>query len=257
MGSWNETCALTNLAIEAGDEIVLVPTGRVSHSYAADNEWQPFCLPLYGVYNEYGGVAVHDNTKELRAYHTQALPLLDNDITARTGDGSEVSAILSHWTNEQAGRTTLVFHRSAWDKALEAVSTYAEYPVSASPHTTLRRYVQAELAAMRDTYERTLKERWDEGPVALSSAEIEVFLKHQGHSKDFFRSLIMPILRKPDALPRLSDELVNLMLMAKFLEFTRRTWNVSADKGVQDVNPALHRVILDASQEILRRQETS
>lgn len=61
MGSWNGTCALTNLSIFSDDRVVvmlLVKSGRPGEpggGYCARQaEWQPFHVPMRGVYDDYG-----------------------------------------------------------------------------------------------------------------------------------------------------------------------------------------------------------
>lgn len=60
MGCWNETCNLTNLPIMYGDEIVVYATvaldsGHGRHYYGNDGA-VPFIMPIYGTYDEYGGI---------------------------------------------------------------------------------------------------------------------------------------------------------------------------------------------------------
>jgi hypothetical protein len=64
LGSWNETCGITQMPICAGDKVrmfLIVETDSewaresVSHSYTTDL-WRPFGLPIKGSYNEYGSI---------------------------------------------------------------------------------------------------------------------------------------------------------------------------------------------------------
>lgn len=51
MGCWNETCGLSSLPIRAGDEIALIAlygSGELGYS--------PMCVPIYGEYDDYGGI---------------------------------------------------------------------------------------------------------------------------------------------------------------------------------------------------------
>ena len=63
MGSWNGTCALSNLSINCGDDIVLVMLTK--HPSSDDNgagfcytqlDWHPLFVPIRGKYNDYGGI---------------------------------------------------------------------------------------------------------------------------------------------------------------------------------------------------------
>lgn len=63
MGSYNGTCALSNLSINHGDDIVLVMLTK--HPYSGSNgggfcytqlDWHPLFVPIRGKYNDYGGI---------------------------------------------------------------------------------------------------------------------------------------------------------------------------------------------------------
>lgn len=62
MGCWNQTCSLTNLPITAGDEIVLIPLvenfGKplVGLRYDTNDNYEVLGFPIYGKYNDYGGI---------------------------------------------------------------------------------------------------------------------------------------------------------------------------------------------------------
>lgn len=64
MGCWNETCAITNLPIRAGDPVVLMFLSKVMHSTEQDHAghcyansvWTPRALPIYGKYDDYGSL---------------------------------------------------------------------------------------------------------------------------------------------------------------------------------------------------------
>ena len=71
MGSWNETCMLSNLPIRWGDRVVWIPLvpegyGTVA-SYYAHDVFKPFFLPLRGKYDDYGTVEDIDNTYQAKA----------------------------------------------------------------------------------------------------------------------------------------------------------------------------------------------
>lgn len=80
MGSWNETCGVSNLSIRAGEEIVFIPVAQnpwhfshltgmkglkkeetpvlfegCSGVYGTDL-WAPLSIPLFGKYNDYGTI---------------------------------------------------------------------------------------------------------------------------------------------------------------------------------------------------------
>lgn len=60
MGSWNETCAITNLPIFVGDRIMCMIMARtksdLGDAYSADSILQPVGLPFVGEYDDYGSI---------------------------------------------------------------------------------------------------------------------------------------------------------------------------------------------------------
>ena len=62
MGCWNQTCSLTTLPITYGDEIVLIPLVEnynnpiAGLTYYVNDNYEVFGLPIYGKYNDYGGI---------------------------------------------------------------------------------------------------------------------------------------------------------------------------------------------------------
>jgi len=64
MGSWSVCCGISNIAITSGNKCVLLPLKENCGSETRD--WQPATLPIFGEYNDYGGIEKieeDDNTK--------------------------------------------------------------------------------------------------------------------------------------------------------------------------------------------------
>lgn len=59
MGSWNHTCAVSNLHIHAGQEVVvfMLAENQRKKTFCYNNALYDFCpIPFYGEYDDYGGV---------------------------------------------------------------------------------------------------------------------------------------------------------------------------------------------------------
>lgn len=63
MGSWNGTCGLTQMPIVDGDKVVLFPVMKNKHAdnggggfTYAHNQYSAISLPLYGEFDDYGGI---------------------------------------------------------------------------------------------------------------------------------------------------------------------------------------------------------
>lgn len=70
MGCWNATCNISNLPIFYGEKVVLIPLVRTRETanstnccYPTDN-FVPFGFPIFGEYDEYGGLNNPTTTKE-------------------------------------------------------------------------------------------------------------------------------------------------------------------------------------------------
>lgn len=60
MGSWNETCGVTNLPILQGEKVRLLMLGRrgrVSFGNYQDDYWSPLMIPVRGRYDDYGNIS--------------------------------------------------------------------------------------------------------------------------------------------------------------------------------------------------------
>lgn len=54
MGSWSVSCGISNIAITSGNACVLLPVQKARGSET--RTWQPATLPIFGKYNDYGGI---------------------------------------------------------------------------------------------------------------------------------------------------------------------------------------------------------
>lgn len=66
MGCWNQTCSLTNLPIKYEDKVVIIPLMLSNPkidglTYDINDKYSPFCVPIIGRYNDYGGIEDVEN----------------------------------------------------------------------------------------------------------------------------------------------------------------------------------------------------
>lgn len=93
MGCWNATCGISNLAITYGSDVVCIPIllensrNEVAGQCYIDDMYSPFCLPIFGKYNDYGAMEniILDETAKstLRIFNEM---LIDGCISVRAGD---------------------------------------------------------------------------------------------------------------------------------------------------------------------------
>lgn len=104
MGSWSVYCGISNIAITSGQKCILLPIKKNSGSET--REWQPATLPIFGEYNDYGGIEnidVDDNTKLIEEYFGITIDefcqfLVDGKFTY---DRSEAKAIFKKIKNQE------------------------------------------------------------------------------------------------------------------------------------------------------------
>ena len=87
MGGWNGTCNISKLPIFHGDDIVVIPLVAVSDDlststcYPTDN-FVPFAMPIFGKYNDYGGIEDSTITPEndvlIRSYEFYEKAVMQN-----------------------------------------------------------------------------------------------------------------------------------------------------------------------------------
>lgn len=69
MGSWSVCCGISNIAITSGNECCILPIKKSVDSET--REWKPATLPIFGRYNDYGGIEdiVKDDNTEFIEKH--------------------------------------------------------------------------------------------------------------------------------------------------------------------------------------------
>lgn len=56
MGSWSVYCSISQIAITAGDDCVLLPIWKAKYQNYHYFTWYPATLPIFGEYDDYGGI---------------------------------------------------------------------------------------------------------------------------------------------------------------------------------------------------------
>jgi hypothetical protein len=102
MGSWSVYCELSNITINAGDKCVLLPI--ISDTYSETRGYSPATLPIFGEYNDYGGIEnieVDENTKLIEEYYGISIMdfctyLLDGVGTYDRAESQEVGSRIKY-----------------------------------------------------------------------------------------------------------------------------------------------------------------
>lgn len=96
MGSWSVYCGISNIAITSGNKCVLLPLKKCTSS--EDRQWQPATLPIFGEYNDYGGIEnieENDSTKLIEEHFGITIDefatfLVDGKFTYEREEAEEV-----------------------------------------------------------------------------------------------------------------------------------------------------------------------
>jgi hypothetical protein len=96
MGSWSVSCGISNIAITSGNKCVLLPLKKSKGSETRN--WQAACLPIFGEYNDYGGIEEideDDNTKLIEEHFGITIAefcefLVDGKFTYERDEADEI-----------------------------------------------------------------------------------------------------------------------------------------------------------------------
>ncbi len=97
MGCWSVNCGISNIAITAGNKCVILPLKKSTSSETRN--WQPATLPIFGEYNDYGGIEdieEDDNTKFIEEHFGISIDefsvfLVDGKFTYDREEATEVA----------------------------------------------------------------------------------------------------------------------------------------------------------------------
>jgi len=134
MGCWNGTCGITNLPIHHGEDIVFYilqeNSFRESPGFGtgicySDELFSPLGLPIYGKYDDYGGIEKIQNPRIAETIVRAArFTGSFEDMVSSIGDNhrSDDNLAALGWTALR-GYTVTMFHRFAVDLIVEQVKT--------------------------------------------------------------------------------------------------------------------------------------
>jgi hypothetical protein len=89
MGCFNQSCFISHLDIQHGDKCAVFPALKPKYGDLNDHafqHWHPFCLPIYGEYNDYGSlenIEKNENTKALEKYFELTIEQIVEAICGR------------------------------------------------------------------------------------------------------------------------------------------------------------------------------
>lgn len=253
MGMWYETCMVTNLPIKPDEEVVgfllvVHDRGRASEpSFCV----QPASLPLYGVYDGYGGLSYEGSEaverfsvsyiEQKRTRHESVMgqfgggglpdPLTLNTVIqeaerSTTRDDTGIYVGVGAPENEWRLAWTLV-HRFAFDSVVESVSSLV-----GEPWIVPREKLERNASVIFPVEDAHPEDRWittigtTGATMLFFIQEMELSLVPREHREE---------LRQP---------FVDLMMFVQGLRLLRKPWLPQGEgKGSQENHLALHGVL--------------
>lgn len=117
MGSYDFTCALSDLPIRSGDPVVIQPIGQRLHQNKPASDWRPIAAPARAHYNDYGWVEDLSTTPFHEAWvQSTSLNLSANDFFEQLSEGS---ILMEDSHGEKMLSSFCMIRVDAWNSALE------------------------------------------------------------------------------------------------------------------------------------------
>lgn len=143
MGCFNVACTVSNISINAGDPCYILPLlpnshdstheiGALSSLIYSNCYFDPFCFPIQGVYNDYGGlkdIVPTENTKAIEDYFGITIQEFADHLTeysVKTAEGNHkdiLNKLSSMFIHGEIYEMTTQFDRSWYNNADVNTST--------------------------------------------------------------------------------------------------------------------------------------
>lgn len=246
MGSWDQTCALTQLPIGAGDRVVGFVVERTydidmacGTSYPTDL-WAPASLPLFGEYDSYGRIqGIDDATfsaRHLVAFINEEFGLIeDGRITSADGAIYFIDNYSREHNDWKLGY--VLFHEQIWrDMILSVGSGENRYGKG-----SVLSHIESELTNSNRPFEMN-----SDGMRSLSQRPIGLFSVDTADPVDVLLGSGPSIysLARTDENVRMA--ILDLYLTNVLLIRSRRMWIPQSGQGSQDGSLREHRRIARA-----------
>jgi len=176
MGCWSVCCGISNIAITDGNECVILPLKK--NKSLEYREWQPATLPIFGEYNDYGGmddIVKDDNTAMIENHFGISIEefvtfLVDGKHTYDRDEAKEVYEKIKNnkeledwrfmWIDKKVYDYMIVFN----DKYHKGYMDYGTKEM-----LTIMGFTKVKSAEINNYDPKRFKELWKKGDVELYS----------------------------------------------------------------------------------------
>lgn len=271
MGCWNATCGLSNLPIQAGDDVLLFV---LAHSKLSSRDlfgggfsypngrYRPIGLPVHGQYNDYGGIEnVTENGHRMFEFLTtdrmfKYTPHGDEDLTPET-----IEELLNKVIQRGNSTYSTMFVRKDILDGMKAqnVSGYADL---ATQFDQFKTGYQAELDHVKAENEAKDKDVYNDYLLTqlteMNLGEVlgyqnlfgEVLLGHEMYPQRSF-------LRLARTTPHtdVQEGLIDVLFVNRLLGDLRKFWTPQSGAGSQDNDHDVHLALCQTMTEVCAKRD--
>ena len=282
MGHWNETCFLTHLPIFPRNDVVLLivahTEGIAGQNYYYDDDGMPIALPIYGKYDEYGGIedySMSPLTKQLlttvpfytftRNEYVKMDAELDDLIPAICEGGVFIKHpfVTGNLKCEYTPLSTVMYHRGVYEEIVQEMTTR-------KPANRNQGYKSVQIAELTQNWEKNLarynkdqdllkklqssvaKHVEDENYVMpdfvsqLTSSPTPIWGHINSHYQ-FVSEYEKLLYKNPEMATDFINELADSICFFVGLDLMRRSFFGGAGKGSQNEEMYLHKLVAEWS----------
>lgn len=288
MGCWNQTCGLTQLPIHAGDEVVLFilhknEFNNDSNSFCYSTDlWKPLFYPVYGKYNDYGGIEDITNDDGVLTNFFKSM-VEDGDITFKphrmekweTTDQykvipNDLETLINNLINEDDSIITnkayngnhvpfgiIMFHKHVYESVLDSLGCRIPYNKPYDYSDFLETKVNSLFCQQNEIDDVVEDEKLVIFKKMIKLHNIVNSFFEGSMESNLNRSLLKFYFEKLKVSSchlhddKIKNYLINYRLICSVMSLTRKLWTPQAGQGSQDSEYALHRVIWESSNAVI------
>ncbi|MEX3713473.1 hypothetical protein ABFV99_13810 [Cytobacillus horneckiae] len=248
MGCWNATCGISNLPIFYGDEVVMYIIERnqiaegngLGFSYPYEM-YEPIAPPIYGRYNDYGGIEDIKNNEDTIFDHLMSIKYqIDEGMAKRDGLVNKEPRNLEEMINDYIGRG--VYRDIGFMLVRQDIHGVLIYSMNNEIGDNLDFHMK-EFCKAHDPSDFMSK---------LLLERSNGFIRATRHWNRLF-----PLVEKYGETTDkdLKDSFIDLIMMESVLTDLREHWHVTSGAGSQTDITNSHKVLANATTEIINFYE--
>lgn len=277
MGCWNGTCGLTNMPIKHGDKIVLFLlrynirdgcNGGAGITYQNDM-YSPITIPIYGEYNDYGGIEniskngekAYDHFIEFILKNPYRGVIIDNEqleraeLTEKLTDNQprDIYELINKFIGREVYKN--IGYMMVLEDVLNEIKISKENKVN-----EIKRDADIFIESYKQNHEEYMFFDYDQYPNVTYKNKFAGFWGisngFSGFKHPFINKLYALELKEKDEM---INSLIDLIIVDNILDDTRKFWSIQSGTGSQNNNyddlALLSNIILKRKAEIEKRYE--